>query len=674
MKTALAQIGILCLSTFIATAAAPGGQRGAISASWFGALRKGDAALIAKSLKEGADANAVDAAGNTALMLAAAYGDSRCLELLIKAGADVNATNRAGGTALMRAAGDCKKIGIFLTHGAKTEPRSALGNSALMLAARVASNDQAVKALLLHGADAKATNHFGANALMAAAASGDHESARLLLAAGADANAQPGIGDPEFIFGGGRNALCWAAFRGDLKMIQLLLNAGADVNIPSMLGTPLSQSAWADRTAAAKLLVEHGAKVNQPNPHENYTALHWAASSECLDASLVKFLLSRGADASFEGGQNVDAFMDVAQTPLMLARNRGQTPIVTALMAAGAANGTTKRVNEKPDPLANLLTPRQAIEAALPPLQFTSIKSKEAFVTHASHQDCTSCHQQYLPMVAIGFAKKLNIKVDAKQEAELINIVSQGELKMFEADWEPLFHPDAVCTKGYTLFGLAAENIAADEMTDAAVHHLASIQSKEGRWYNNLPRPPIQSGDVSATALAIHALQKYPLPGRKAEFAERVNKARKWLWTVKAENNDAQVFQILGLAWAGESGTRLRPLVEALMLKQKPDGGWAQLPSLEADAYATGQALYALNVAGNSAALGRAIAKGQGYLLHTQLADGTWHVHRRAFPFQPTMKSGFPHGRDSWISAAGSSWAVIALSLPVPASNVALGR
>ena len=52
------------------------------------------------------------------------------------------------------------------------------------------------------------------------------------------------------------------------------------------------------------------------------------------------------------------------------------------------------------------------------------------------------------------------------------------------------------------------------------------------------------------------------------------------------------------------------------------------------------------------------------FLLNTQLADGTWHVRRRAFPFQPTMDSHFPHGRDGWVSAAGTSWAVMALSLP----------
>jgi Planctomycete cytochrome C len=54
------------------------------------------------------------------------------------------------------------------------------------------------------------------------------------------------------------------------------------------------------------------------------------------------------------------------------------------------------------------------------------------------------------------------------------------------------------------------------------------------------------------------------------------------------------------------------------------------------------------------------------FLLATQEDDGTWHVARRAFPFQPTMNSGFPHHRDSWISAAATSWAVLALTHALP--------
>jgi hypothetical protein len=300
------------------------------------------------------------------------------------------------------------------------------------------------------------------------------------------------------------------------------------------------------------------------------------------------------------------------------------------------------------------------------------LTSKKAFVRHASRQDCTSCHQQYLPMAAIGSAKKQRVPVNDEAEQELLQIVSQGELKNLEVDWQALFHPEAAHTKGYTLFGFAAEDLPATEFTDSWVHHLSAIQGRDGQWFNNLPRPPIQTGDIGATALAVHALQRYPLPSRKAELAKQVERARGWLWNVKPENNEGRIYQILGLAWAGEPAGKLQPLARTLIAEQRSDGGWAQLPGTKSDAYATGQALYALRVGAGIGSADVAIDRGRRFLLQTQLDDGTWFVRRRAFPFQPTMDSGFPHGRDSWISAAATSWAVLALSVPEDNATVAM--
>lgn len=56
------------------------------------------------------------------------------------------------------------------------------------------------------------------------------------------------------------------------------------------------------------------------------------------------------------------------------------------------------------------------------------------------------------------------------------------------------------------------------------------------------------------------------------------------------------------------------------------------------------------------------------FLLRTQLANGSWLVRSRSFPIQPYRESGFPHGKNQWISAAGTSWAARALSLAAGAS------
>jgi hypothetical protein len=223
----------------------------------------------------------------------------------------------------------------------------------------------------------------------------------------------------------------------------------------------------------------------------------------------------------------------------------------------------------------------------------------------------------------------------------------------------------------HELFAFGAQDLPADATTDAWVNHLAAIQGRDGQWYNNLPRPPIQTGDFGATALGIYALQKYPIPARKAEFAKQVARAREWLADAKPTNTEGRIWQLLGLAWAGESARKLQPLAAALIAEQHTDGGWAQLPGLKSDAYATGQALYALRVAAKLDASHPALDRGVRYLLQTQLEDGTWYVRRRAFPFQPTMNSGFPHGKDSWISAAATSWAVMALAVSEPNQVVA---
>jgi hypothetical protein len=105
----------------------------------------------------------------------------------------------------------------------------------------------------------------------------------------------------------------------------------------------------------------------------------------------------------------------------------------------------------------------------------------------------------------------------------------------------------------------------------------------------------------------------------------------------------------------------LAPAAQQIAAAQRPDGGWAQLPTLASDPYATGEALVALLETGALRPEHPVIRRGVDFLMQRQLADGSWFVSRRAIPLQPYTDSGFPHGRDQFISASATHLATQAL-------------
>jgi ankyrin repeat protein len=642
------------------------------------AIKDADAQAVGKLIENGAGAKARDAEGNTPLILASFYASPRCVELLLENGAEANAVNDAGVSALIRAATNYEKTRLLVDAGATVRVRTAdLGNTPLILAARRAGNSRTVKLLLGRGASATERNYAGVSPIISGAASGDLETVQFLLDAGAKADDFPKSNDLRAATNAGlRTPLMWAAYHNDVRMVRLLLDHGADPNQSTYFGTPLSQACWNDGFETAELLIDRGAQVNARDAVADFTPLHWAAGNETLRPHMVKLLLGSGADPNAVGGEPVGAFGLVPQTPRLIAEKRGRTAIVDALAAEGAKEPPQpERIASRKHAIPKELDHSTIItsaEKALGALQTTAARSRESFLRHVSKQDCVSCHQQYLPMAAVGHARNRSIRFDqdiAREQINLLVNVVRNPSEDRELVVQTLFHPEPAHSFGYRLFGFVAETVPPDAKTDGMVHHLLTIQASDGRWHNNLPRPPIASGDVSATALAIHAIKHYGWPGREEEFAASIEHARRWLWRVAAETNEERTFQLLGLYWAGEPAGKLTDLARSLRQQQRKDGGWAQLPTLESDAYATGEALYTLAQLVKDPMADPARQRGFRFLLERQEDDGTWRVARRAFPFQPTMNSGFPHHRDSWISAAATSWAVLALTQVSPVGS-----
>jgi hypothetical protein len=192
------------------------------------------------------------------------------------------------------------------------------------------------------------------------------------------------------------------------------------------------------------------------------------------------------------------------------------------------------------------------------------------------------------------------------------------------------------------------------------------MQTPAGNWNAfESRRPPMSSGVYQTTALAIYSLKMYGPPAEKADTDKALALAAAWLEAAKPTATQDRAFHLMGLAWSNVRPTLIADAAKALAAAQRPDGGWSQLTIMGSDAYATGEALYALNAAGGIPATDPVYAKGVKYLLNTQAADGSWHVKSRSIWVQPYFESGFPYGHDQWISAAGTSWAAMALSLTV---------
>jgi hypothetical protein len=212
----------------------------------------------------------------------------------------------------------------------------------------------------------------------------------------------------------------------------------------------------------------------------------------------------------------------------------------------------------------------------------------------------------------------------------------------------------------FSLLQLAAAGAPATLATDSLVHHVAAMQRKEGDWPNyGLARPPLEDGGFNQTARGIRVLRLCAIPGRQAEFDERVSRAAAWLQKAEPLTTEVRTAQILGLSWAGHTVAANR--IQELVSRQRADGGWGQTDNLATDAYATGEVLWALHESG-MAVSNPVYRRGVDYLLRTQQEDGTWHVVTRALAFQPYFESGFPHGHDQWISQAGTAMATIALT------------
>ncbi|MBA3641091.1 MAG: ankyrin repeat domain-containing protein [Acidobacteria bacterium] len=323
---------------------------------------RGDAAAVRTLLKDGADVNAAQGDGMTALHWAARQGSIDTVRILLFAGGNVRATTRLGGyTPLLLASqsGHAPVIEALIKAGADAKSATAQGATTLMMAS-AAGRPDAIKVLLDAGADIHAKEPSRQEtALMFAVAANRLPAMKLLIAAGADIRARTKVVDlkaqtnpDEEEFLRTQQAQRGAgAGRGPATNVQAMPGAratpapgaglggagrgGRGAGGPDVAGltrqfrfaelvsaqgglTPLHFAARQGYADAAALLIESGADVNQVTG-DNTTPLLMALINGHFD--LARRLLDRGADprrASDNGVTPLYAVLNVQWAPKTL--------------------------------------------------------------------------------------------------------------------------------------------------------------------------------------------------------------------------------------------------------------------------------------------------------------------------------------------------------------------
>jgi uncharacterized protein len=271
------------------------------------AAKSGDRDALRALVQKKVDVNVAEGDGTTALHWAAHRDDVDSADLLIRAGAKVNAANDLGVTPLWLASenGSAAMVRRLLQAGANPNLALLAGETPLMIASR-GGYAEVAEQLIARRANVNARAKRGQTALMWAVAQQHPAVVKVLIANGADIHAKsdvwsqvmavPPHGRLEYnkaIPHGADTALLFAARAGDLESAKLLVAAGANVNDADAWGVSAAvMAAHSGFTDIVEFLLDKGANVNADAA--GFTALHAAIMRR--DERLVTVLLAHGAD------------------------------------------------------------------------------------------------------------------------------------------------------------------------------------------------------------------------------------------------------------------------------------------------------------------------------------------------------------------------------------------
>ena len=176
-------------------------------------------------------------------------------------------------------------------------------------------------------------------------------------------------------------------------------------------------------------------------------------------------------------------------------------------------------------------------------------KSSETFFPAGG--GCMGCHHQPFAGRAFGAMKAVGLPAEPRLRQILLD--GMAAERPFHVNRLPLLIMDGgkIDTLLYPLAAWAEMGEPASQFTDLIVHYAAATQDPSGAWHEQFTRPPLQESSITRTMLAISALKNYGWPARRAEFDERIARARAWLETAPTWTTVDEADRITGLSLGG---------------------------------------------------------------------------------------------------------------------------
>lgn len=308
--------------------------------------------------------------------------------------------------------------------------------------------------------------------------------------------------------------------------------------------------------------------------------------------------------------------------------------------------------------------------------------------TWRNEHGCSACHHGPMYLWSVHFANQRGYTVNKQQLAEMTEwLLTSDEARIFPKSPAQQTVNSSSTADRMTTAMMGHKNLsqptiylthALNAMPDQEplkkfgwkrlIDHLASAQKEDGSFEGRDAWRPIFNTPQILTRFVVTGIQAAEPPDTESGEQQKILTHAETFLTSQPPDETQQ-----GIALRILSQTRLyrqpadksltdnlSTLTARLKQLQRDDGGWSQTDDRASDAFATGQALFAMNRTGASVD-DPIIKRGVMFLLKSQNPDGTWPMTSR-----PNPENGKPAEFLNPITYAATAWATIGLSSFVP--------